>query len=514
MLSNKPLTVLHEDGKSSDGQLAKKFQAINRQDFAQLLTFIEFAADLTIGFVEVNYSQDRDSLIGSLQEHPNCLNIQFLICNFDDPKLRFLRDEIIAQLSKITIEPDKKLVIMIRGVENAIGSSGDYPPILQDLNYIRDAFTTSVPHPILFFLPDYGITRLAQFAPDFWSWRSGLFRFITFYDFKSTKESIVPKTGHFYLTLQTSSVGKERIELLTGLLKDNPITSIKSQQALQHYLNIITQLGIAYRTNKKTLVKSEEYLKEACVLVNDRSSSISVIIQGNVIYELAVTYEKLGDLVSALSYLQKSLELRKNINDFKGTAETLHQIGIIYTKQKEFETALKHLDEALKIEESIENNFGKLETLNQMGILCVEAGNIETAINYYQDALSICDRETFPERWAILINNLAIAYSHGIDGDKAKKLELAISLYQDILQVYTDEVFPEQWATVQNNLAVAYSDRIHGEKEKNLEKAIACYENALQVYTPESFPEKSAIVQNNLATVSQTLKQFYNIYSS
>jgi len=74
----------------------------------------------------------------------------FLICNFDDPQLRFLRDELINSLSKVTVERDKKLVIIIRGLENSIGSSGDYPPILQDLNYIRDAFPESVPHPILF----------------------------------------------------------------------------------------------------------------------------------------------------------------------------------------------------------------------------------------------------------------------------------------------------------------------------------------------------------------------------
>jgi tetratricopeptide (TPR) repeat protein len=60
-----------------------------------------------------------------------------------------------------------------------IGVFGDYPPVLQDLNFVRDAYKTSVPHPILFFLPDYAITRLAKFAPDFWAWRSAVFRFHT-----------------------------------------------------------------------------------------------------------------------------------------------------------------------------------------------------------------------------------------------------------------------------------------------------------------------------------------------
>jgi hypothetical protein len=37
----------------------------------------------------------------------------------------------------------------------------------------------SVPHPLLFVLPDYAITRIAKFAPDFWAWRSGVFLFRT-----------------------------------------------------------------------------------------------------------------------------------------------------------------------------------------------------------------------------------------------------------------------------------------------------------------------------------------------
>ncbi len=38
---------------------------------------------------------------------------------------------------------------------------------------------------------------------------------------------------------------------------------------------------------------------------------------------------------------------------------------------------------------------------------------------------------------------------------------------------------------IQNNLAVAYSNRIRGDKDKNLKKAIAHYQHALEVYTSE-----------------------------
>ncbi len=58
-------------------------------------------------------------------------------------------------------------------------SYGDYPPMLQDLNFVRDAYQEGVPYPLLIILPDYALTRLAKFAPDFWDWRSGIFLFKT-----------------------------------------------------------------------------------------------------------------------------------------------------------------------------------------------------------------------------------------------------------------------------------------------------------------------------------------------
>jgi hypothetical protein len=95
---------------------ARSFLSVNQQVFAELATFLDFAKGLTIGFLEVSFGTDELS---------------------------------------------------------------EYPPVLQDLNFVRDAYSTSVPYPILFVLPDYAITRIAKYAPDFWAGRSGVFTFKT-----------------------------------------------------------------------------------------------------------------------------------------------------------------------------------------------------------------------------------------------------------------------------------------------------------------------------------------------
>jgi hypothetical protein len=152
----------------------------NRQEFAELLTFIDFAEGLTIGFVEVNQEADKATLIAALRERLADSSVQLEVFNFSrEQDLRFLRDALVERLQRI--RTDKKLVLVVQGLEVAIGtdSVGSYPPILQDLNFVRDSYRRSVPHPLLFVLPDYAITRVSRYAPDFWAWRSGVFTFKT-----------------------------------------------------------------------------------------------------------------------------------------------------------------------------------------------------------------------------------------------------------------------------------------------------------------------------------------------
>ncbi|BAZ09998.1 hypothetical protein NIES4071_18120 [Calothrix sp. NIES-4071] len=154
------------------------FLNANQQVIAELLTFIDFADDkLTIGFVEINFTQDRERLIDIIISHIKNQEIQFIILDVSNLEVCYLLDVIVAKLANLKIEKDKKLVLLIIGLENSIGRYDEYPPVLQDLNFVRDAYTVSVPHPILFILPDYALTRLAKYAPDFWAWRRGVFRF-------------------------------------------------------------------------------------------------------------------------------------------------------------------------------------------------------------------------------------------------------------------------------------------------------------------------------------------------
>ena len=128
-----------------------------------------------------------------------------------------------------------------------------------------------------------------------------------------------------------------------------------------------------------------------------------------------------------------------------------------------------------------------------------KAENIESAIASCTAALTVYTRDAFPQNWAMTQNNLGEAYRNRIRGEKAENMELAIASYTAALSVRPREAFPEKWALTQNNLAIAYRNRIRGEKAENIESAIASFTAALTVLTRDAFPEKWALTQNNLA---------------
>jgi CHAT domain-containing protein len=126
------------------------------------------------------------------------------------------------------------------------------------------------------------------------------------------------------------------------------------------------------------------------------------------------------------------------------------------------------------------------------------ADNIECVIACYQNALQVLNRTTSPSTWALAQSNLAVAYIDRLRGERAENLELAIACCQKALSVYNSQEFPLDWAMTCNNLAVAYRTRIVGDRSDNLEAAIAYYQQSLQVYTRERYPRQWATTLSNL----------------
>jgi len=119
--------------------------------------------------------------------------------------------------------------------------------------------------------------------------------------------------------------------------------------------------------------------------------------------------------------------------------------------------------------------------------------------------LARTDREAAPKDWAMMNNNLGLAYGRLPTGDRGENLKKAIACHEAALQVRTERDSPKNWATTQNNLGNAYVALPTGDRGENLEKALACYEAALRVWTEREFPAEWAATQTNLGTAYMDL---------
>ena len=165
MLSKEPLTP-------SVSSPEEDFLLRNVEALQKIAIFADLSEGFTVGFVEIALENDLNLTIRALDSHKDNPEIQWISLHFDDPDLRYLIASITEALQEVEVIPNKKVVLLISGLERAIGQYGDYPPLLSNLNIARDTYPRKLPYPMLFFLPSYAMTRFARSAPDFWAWKS------------------------------------------------------------------------------------------------------------------------------------------------------------------------------------------------------------------------------------------------------------------------------------------------------------------------------------------------------
>jgi tetratricopeptide (TPR) repeat protein len=385
MLSNKPLDQFKEIPEIYRQRIVE----FNQESFDQLLTFVDIVPDdaFDLGFIQSNFAKDRDAIIQALINHPDCQEMQFEIWDFPDPEMRFLLDEILKVLPKVKVQADKKLIFMVRGVENAIGMTGEYPPMLVDFNWVRDAYPVMVPHLMLFCLPDYAITRVANYAPDFWAWNSGTFVFKTP---ANTRDDAISQTLDASKEISNCELPEkqERIDLLKRLLIEyTPSNGREETQGdLKTRIRVLNDLGIAYRSRSEYKTATY-YLKQALDLAKDDEDFIS--LKANTLHELGWIQDDWGNPKEAIAFYQESLEIYEKIGNLQGKAATLHNLAGIYANRGEVEKAIAFYQQSLELEEKIGDVQGKAATLHQLAGISANQGDVEKAIVFYQQSLEL-----------------------------------------------------------------------------------------------------------------------------
>jgi len=352
-----------------------------------------------------------------------------------------------------------------------------------------------VPHPMLFILPDYAVTRLAKFAPDFWAWRSGVFQFQT-----------MPKTRDDALKfLEPKMVDRhydrpvipERIEILERLLMEyQPSGRAIASDNLGTCGDILHQLGVAYLSQDNP-GKANGYLVNALKLAEQRED---LSLQARVKSDLGEAYLRQKEYERAIAYAQQALKIQEQLNDLQGKAESLKIQGRAYRLLGLHEEAIGSVDQSIQLnpdsyhawyfrgaalyeseryeeaitsfDQSIHLNPDSQDTWFFRGIALDNLGHYEEAITSFDQSIQIEP------------NNYLTWGSRGNALRSLERYEEAIASYQKSLEISQQTGDRNQEAVSLFNLAKTFS------KLDRNQEAIQFYQSAMQLLQAIGLEEK------------------------
>jgi len=422
----------YENTPNFEPSLETSNEMSNDEAVQGLLSLLDLSEGFTIAFVECNFWQDGVALVAALSEQiendPEWEDLQILDWEFTEQKLRLLQ-EMHGRLEVLPNRKGKKLVLVLRGLENAIGVVGDYPQFLADINFVRDGYIKMVPHPVVFVLPDYAITRFAKYAPDFWAWKSGSFKFKTA---QETRDFAVAKTigSDRILGNYLKPEKQERIDLLHRLLMEaNPSGSDpESNRNASSQINILNELGLAYDSLSE-YNRAIEFCQQALKISRKIGDRHGEAISLN---NLGIAHKSLGQYQKAIDFYEQSIEIFREITDFNGEANALMNLGNVYSYLGQYQQEIQFHQQSMEIFREIGALNGEANALINLGNAYNSLGQYQQAIHFYQQSLEVFREIGDRKGESSSLGNLGCVY-HSLG-----QYQQAIHFYQQSLEVFRE----------------------------------------------------------------------------
>ncbi|MGD1904092.1 MAG: tetratricopeptide repeat protein [Geitlerinemataceae cyanobacterium] len=380
-----------------DPDEVEKFARLNQEPLAELQTFIDFAEGFTLGLAEVEFQQDAEALWTLLRDAPGCDDAQLLGLWLGDPGLRFLRDALVEAVAGFDRDPAKRMVLVVGGLERSIKIQGGLQPLLKDLNFVRDAFSESVPHPLILILPRGSMERLARFTPDFWAWQSGLFIFVSPKDRVGQVRSELEELKG-YTQNETKAERETRADLLQRLLA----RPTWNETTKGEFCRALAQTFGEYASLQAFV---QEAAGESLANIAEPQRGMRVVC-GRVV-EWADTLGRLDALFLAFSEEYPNHAFAKRVLlDPTERRDLLEQMGVTHYYQGELRAARDCFAEALEISQRQSEKFHEAFSLGWLGPVQRDLGNWDEAERFIRQYLEVSteleDRADMARGWGQL----------------------------------------------------------------------------------------------------------------
>jgi tetratricopeptide (TPR) repeat protein len=319
------------------------------------------------------------------------------------------------------------------------------------------------PFPIVLWVTPQILTQLSSKAPDFWSWRGGVFRFVA-PAFVSDRTSFMPTIDSSFKPERTSDLPiDELLEQVAQITAKNPNSATLA--------TLFDRLGQAYTDriggngaeNRATAI---EYFQRALAIQGKLNLN-----RFNTLARLANLYRRLSNWNEAEALYLECLKIETELCDQSGVAFSWDWLGYIARRRGNYDEAEALYNQSLEVRIELDDRAGMATSWGSLGDIARNRGDYDKAEALYNQSLEVRieldDRAGIAATWGSLGY---IARNRG-DYDKAE------ALYHQSLEVETE---------IGDRAGMASSWGLLGDIARNrgdYDKAEALYHQCLEVRT-------------------------------
>ncbi|MDJ0660566.1 MAG: tetratricopeptide repeat protein [Crocosphaera sp.] len=449
----------------------------NNRSYQGLLSVIEASENtLSILIAVCDDRRLRDKIIEAYEQElsPNIASYHTRL-DQNEPSLRAAIYKIV-QLEAFK-NNEKNVLLTITGSEDLLfirnnGEKSQQEKFFGYLQWTREGLR-EFPYPIVLWVTNQILVNLSRKAPDFWSWRKGVFHFLPE---PSLTPVLPPETDEkiiFYDHLKENYSDSLSWEDLEELITN---TEKKRGKNDPNLVTLYNRLGKVYfnriRSGEAVNFPDE---KEKALHCYCKALEISREIgdgygEGRSLQGLGIIYDSLGQYQKAITYHQQALEIFKKIRDQEGEIISLIGLANACYSLGKYEKAISFYQKSLDMAKEIEDSQSEAYSLMGLGISYKVLGEYQKAIDFQQQCLEISRKIKNKLQEATSLNNLGIIHKNRQNYQEARKL------YQQSLGIYMEIGDKKGEANSSYNLGIVYR---HLNKYK---EAINAFDNALQLY--------------------------------
>ena len=499
-------------------QSAKSLELANENAYESLISLIENNQNqLSLIIVSCDDLTLRQEIIDRYEREARLDNIQSQrIVLGTEPSLK-------AGLVKLALPDESRVVVTVTGSEwllrvktRASDAQSDLQKFFGYLQWTREGLR-KFQYPIVLWITSTILLEMSRKAPDFWSWRKAVLRFVLDADspvlpvereyslsptteaFASAKmdrddDDFIPPPAEILSEISKladrdpqsanlATLYAKLAEIYTKRIARGEATDLEQEQ--QQAIDAFEEAIDRYRVfNKKSALAST--LNQFATFLFYRSRYIDAIDfyqqsleiwqevgdkngEANSLSNLGNAYRSIGEYKLAIDFNQRALEIKHEIGDLRGEANSLNGLGNIYQVLGQYRKAIEIHQQSLEIQRTIGEKKGEAVSLNGLGAAYQSLEQYQRAIKFYQESLEIQHITRDLRGEAASLCNLGVIHR------SLEQYQQAINFYQQSLEIHRTIGDRHGEASSLGNIGVIYG--LLGDYQK----AIDFYQQSLEI---------------------------------